>query len=264
MKHKTRRIIIISFGVLLVVAVCAWYFYPVYMYKFFFYRNDSVRKYLEITPVEIAELKPSPKEWDTISIGGLTLKLPMSRYKGVRSYYIESMGPNLGCISEMGSLLIDDIVPPKEILKLVKENKLPYPTVPYQFMLAVFKSSPADISIFNSRTKNEHASTNQILKAIGAPMYRFTKILAVNTGTIKAICTVSEKQKKGYTARAYVFNQKGTVSFTFMLKDYRETTSLESDLFGILAGIKMPDHLPDADQVDKDIKKIVAKFNKKT
>ncbi|HMK76717.1 MAG TPA: hypothetical protein VK568_11130 [Thermodesulfobacteriota bacterium] len=262
MKQKTKRIIGISFTVLLVVALCAWYFYPVYVYKFFFYRDDSLRKYLEIAPVEITALKPPPREWNTISIGGLTLKLPMSRYKHIRGE--KGYLPYLYCTSEKGSLGIIDIVPPKEILKLVEEKKLPYPTVPYQERLAVLKSTPADISIFNSRSKNKDALLNQILKAIGAPIYRFTKILSVNTGTLKAICTISEKQKKGYTARADVFSQNEAVSFSVMLKDYKEVALLESDLFGILAGIKMPDRLPDEEQVGKDIKKTVSKFNKRT
>ena len=104
----------------------------------------------------------------------------------------------------------------------------------------------------------------RFLKAIGGPIYRFTKILSVNTGTLKAICTISEKQEKGYTARAEVFSQNEAVSFTIMLKDYKEVALLESDLFGILAGISMPDRLPDEEQVNKDIKRIVTKFNKRT
>ena len=196
MKQKTRGIIGISFGLLLVVALFAWYFFPFYMFKLFFYRNDSLRKYLEITPVEVTALKPPPKEWNTIAVGGLTLMLPMSRYESV-----QGKETYLYCTSVTGSLLITDIVPPREILKLVKENKLRDPAVSYQYELAIFKSTPADISFFNSRSKNERASANQVLKAIGVPLYRFTKILAVNTGILKAICTISEKQEKGYTAR---------------------------------------------------------------
>ena len=141
MKQKTRRIINLSVALLLAVALFAWYFSPVFMYKLFLYRNDGLRKYLEITPVEITALRPAPKEWNTIAVGGLTLILPMSRYKNV-----QGKETYLYCTSGMGSLLITDVVPPKEILKLVKENKLPYPAVSYQFKLAVFKSNPADIS----------------------------------------------------------------------------------------------------------------------
>lgn len=259
MKPKTRRIIGISFGLLLVVALFAWYFFPFYMFKLFFYRNDSLRKYLEITPVEITALKPPPKEWNTIVVDGLTLMLPMPRYKNA-----QGKETYLYFTSETGSLLITDIVPPKEILKLVKENKLMYPAVSYQYELAIFKSTPADISFFNSRSQNERASANQVLKAIGVPLYRFTKILAVNTGILKAICTISEKLEKGYTARVQAYNQNESVSVTIMLKDYKEVALLESDLFGILGGIRMPDHIPDTEQTDKDIKNIVTKFNKRT
>jgi len=95
MKQKTKRIIGVSFVVLLAVVLCAWCFYPFYMYKFYFYKFRSLKDYLEMTPVVITALKPPPKEWSTISIAGVTLKLPMSRYKEVRSEHIESMGPNL-------------------------------------------------------------------------------------------------------------------------------------------------------------------------
>jgi hypothetical protein len=258
MKQNTRRIIGISFGLLLVVALFTWYFFPFYRFKLFSYRNDNLRKYLEITPVEVTTLKPPPKEWTTLAIGSLTLMLPMARYKN-----IQGKESYLYCTSETGSLIITDIVPPKEILKLVKENKLRYPEVSYQFELTIFKSTPADISFFNSRSKNKRASANQVLKAIGVPLYRFNKILAVDTGILKAICTISEKQEKGYMARVQAFNQNETVSFSFMLKDYKEVALLENDLFGILAGIRMPDQIPDTEQTDKDIKRIVTKFNKR-
>jgi hypothetical protein len=262
MKRKTKKNISISLVLLLAVALFAWYFYPFYMFRWLFYRNDSLRKYLEVTPVEITALKPPPQEWNTIAVGGLTLMLPMSKYKNVQGK--ASYLPYLYCTSERGSLLITDIVPPREILKLVKEKKLRYPAVSYQEELAILKSTPADISFFNSRSKNERASANQVLKAIDVPLYRFTKILAVNTGVLKAICTFSEKQEKGYTARVQAFNQNEAMSFTFMLKDYKEIALLESDVFGILAGIRMPDHIPDPEEVEKDIKSIVTKFNGRT
>jgi hypothetical protein len=257
MKQKTKRIIGVCFAVLLAVALCGWYFYPVYMYKFWFYKFHSLRHYLEMTPVEITALNPPPKEWTTISIGGLILMLPMSRYKNVQGREIY---PNLYCTSETGSLLIFEIAPPWGWELLEQESKLP----PYQEELAIFKSTPADISVFNSRSKNIRAFINQILKAVSIPVYGSTKILAVNTGTLKAICNISEKRKKGYTAIVRAFNQNETVSVNVMLKDYKEIGLLESDLFEILAGIRMSDRRSDKKEVERDIKSIVAKFKKKT
>jgi hypothetical protein len=257
MKQKTRRIIKIS-AVLLAVALCGWYFYPVYMYKFYFYKFHSLRDYLEMTPVEITALKPPPKEWTTISIGGLILRLPMSRYKIVGGR-APSISPGLYFKSETGLLLITDIVrDPSDIVPP------PDHLTRYRWKLAIFKSTPADISVFNSRSKNIRAFINQICKAIDTPLYRPTKILAVNTGTLKAICNISEKREKCYTAFVDAFNQNETVSVNVMLKDYKEVGLLESDLFGILAGIKMSDRRPDKKEVERDIKSIVAKFKKKT
>ena len=257
MKQKTRRIITVCFAVLLAVVLCGWYFYPVYMYKFWFYKFHSLRHYLEMTPVEITALKPPPKEWTTISIGGLILTLPMSKYKNVKG---TTAIPGLYCTSETGSLLIYEIVPPWGWEPLEQESKL----LPYQMELAISNSTPADISVFNSRSKNIRVFINQILKVVGVPLYRSTKILAVNTGTLKAICNISEKREKGYTAIVRAFNQNETVSVNVMLKDYKEVGLLESDLLGILAGIRMPDHRPDKSEANRDIKNIVTKFKKKT
>jgi hypothetical protein len=66
MKQKTRRIITVCFAVLLVVALCAWYFLPVYASKLFIYRFDFPRKYVEVTPLEITALKPPPKQWTMV------------------------------------------------------------------------------------------------------------------------------------------------------------------------------------------------------
>jgi hypothetical protein len=54
------------------------------------------------------------------------------------------------------------------------------------------------------------------------------------------------------------------ISFGVVLKDYKEVALLENDLLGILAGIRMPDHIPDAEQTNRDIKSIVSKFNRGT
>ena len=231
MKQKTRRTIKV-FAVLLAVALCAWYFFPVYAAKLYFYKFDAFRKYLEITPVEITALKPPPKEWTTISIGGLILMVPMSRYKNGRDSNVYSTYPGLCFKSEMGSLFITDILrDPSDIVAP------PDHLTRYQWDLAICKSTPADISIFNSRSKNMRVLRNQICKALGVPMGGTSEILAVNTGTLKAICNISEKRKKGYTAIVHAFNQNETVSVEVWLMDYKEVGLLENDLLGILAGI---------------------------
>jgi len=263
MKQKTKRIIRVCFVVLLAVALCAWYFFPVYAAKLFFYKFDAFRKYVEITPVEITALKPPPKEWTTISIGRLILMVPMSRYRNGRGSNVRSIYSDLCFKSEMGSLIITDIlrdpfvVPPPDHLT-------PYQLTGYQWELAICKSTPADISIFNSRSKNMRAFRNQICKALGVPLGGTSKVLVVNTGTLKAICNISEKRKKGYTAKVHAFNQNETVSVNVWLMDYKEVGLLESDLLRILAGIRMPDHRPSISEVEGDIKSIVAKFKKKT
>jgi len=128
--------------------------------------------------------------------------------------------------------------------------------------LAVFKSTPADISVFNSRSKNMRAFIYQVTKATCTAAVRPPKILAVDTGGLKAICTICGKQKKGYAATVQAFNQNETVSFELILMHYKDVALLESDLSGILAGIRMPDHRPDKSEVDRDIKNIVTKFKK--
>ena len=158
--------------------------------------------------------------------------------------------------------MVFDIVPSKEIFQMIKENKLKYPVVSYRDYLAIFSSTPADISFFNSRNKNTTVLSNQILKAIAIPVGGISKILSINNGTLKALCILSEKRDKGYSATASVYSQNEKVSLTLILSGYEDQITLETDLLTVLDGIKMPDHMGDLEQVSKDINKLVIKYNK--
>lgn len=186
------------------------------------------------------------------------MKLPMSKYKKIRN-----MEALISFISDSGSLVVSDIAPQKEILQMIKENKLGYPVVPYQDYLAIFSSTPANVSLFNSRNKNTTALYNQILKAISIPIGGISKLLTVNTGTLKALCILSEKRDNCYQAAASVYSQNEKAFLSILLTRYKDQTTLEADLLAILGGIKMPDHMNDLEQVSKDINRLITQYNKK-
>jgi hypothetical protein len=253
---KAKKIIVISSGSILAIAVFVWYFFPFFWASYFCYRSDGMFQYLKVKPIQIIALKTPPKEWKDITIDNLTMKLPMSEYTkmfGKENHMFFGSGKK--------GLILSDIVPSKEILQMIKENKLKYPNVSFRDYLAIFNSTPADVSFFNSRSKNMTALINQTLKAIGIPIGGISKILVVNTGTLKALCIISEKRDKGYTASVWVYSQNEKVSLSLMLFDPNETT-LENDLLEILGGIKMPEHMGDIDRVSEDINRIVTKFKK--
>lgn len=254
---KAKKIIGISSGSILAIAVFIWYFFPFLMANYFWYKSGILFQYVKIKPIPIVALKAPPKEWNDITIDNLTMKLPMSKYTkvgGKENYMYFTSGK--------GRLVVSYIVPSKEILQMVKENKLTYPAVSFRDYLAIFSSIPADVSFFNSRSKNMAALTNQILKAIGIPIGGVSKILAVNTGTLKALCIISEKRDKGYTASVWVYSQNEKVSFDLLLIHYEDQTTLENDLLAILGGIKMPDRMCDFDRVSKDINRLVTQYKK--
>ncbi len=254
---KAKKIIFISSGSILAIAVLIWYFFPFLMANYVWYKSGVLIQYLKVKPIPIIALKEPPKEWNDITIDNLTMKLPMSKYTkvGGKDNFIRFF-------SGKECLVVAQKVPSKEILQMVKENKLTYPAVSFRDQLAIFSSTPADVSFFNSRSKNMAVLTNQILKAIGIPIGGVSKILAVNTGTLKALCIISEKRDKGYVASVFVYSQNEKVSFDLLLVNYEDQTTLETDLLAILGGIKMSDRMGDFDRVSKDINKLVTQWNK--
>jgi hypothetical protein len=148
-------------------------------------------------------------------------------------------------------------VPPKDIM-IGKSRQSEHTFFPYHDELAILNSSPADISVFHSRNKNMTAVTNLTCKAIGVHPGGIGKILAVNTGTLKALCILSERKvENGYMATAKVYSPNEAARFRLILKGYEDQGALEADLLTILGGIRMPDHMLDRSEVSKDITSIV-------
>ncbi len=257
LRRRTKKIISILLGSFLAIGIFVWYFFPVLMAKSYWSPCRLVRQYLTSTPIAISALTTPPKDWVEISIGHLSMKLPMAEYTKVRGreWY-------LYFASRRGSLMVYDIVPPRELLKMLEEKKLKYPVLSYRDRMTVFESTPTDVSFFKSRNKNVTASQNLILKAIAIPKGGLSKILSINTGFLKALCTLSEKDDKSHLAIAYVYSQNEQVELSLMFMGYKDKAALESDLLSVLGGISMPDHMDDLGQVAKDIDRIVTQYNK--
>ncbi len=257
MRPRAKKIIAISSGSILAAALCVWYFFPVLKANLVWYRNSVIRHYLNSAPSPITALKEPPDEWKDIAVGDLTMKLPMAEYTkvGGKETYVYFM-------SNTGVLLVSDIVPSEEMLRMIKEKKLKYPLISYREELAIFSSTPTDISFFNSRNKNATALRNQTLKAVAMPKGGLSKVLTVNAGTLKALCILSEKNDKGCQAIAHVYSQNEEASVSLIFNYYKDKTTLEADLLAVLGGIKMPAHPGDPDQVSRDINSIVTQFNK--
>jgi hypothetical protein len=257
MKPKTKKIIAITSGSILVMALLVWYFFPVLAATWFLYQYDEFHQYLDSQPILISKLETPPKEWENITIDNLTMKLPLSEYTKVRD-----AKTLIFFISDKGCLLVNDIVPSKDMLSMIKENKLTYPVVSFQERVSIFSSKPADISFFNSRSRNMIAFANLGGKLIATSLYGFGKVMIINADNLKAICILSEKREKGYLATANVYSKDEKASLSLMFLSYKNARVLESDLLFVLGGIKMFDNMPDRDKVNKDIHDIVTKFNK--
>lgn len=253
--QKAKKAIIISLCSILALVLLVWYFLPVLMANLFLYRDDTLSHDLRATPIVVTSLERPPSEWQPIIIGMLGMKLPTSEYKKIIGH--ETL---IYFFSEKYSLTVYDIVPSKTIIKLIKENKLKYPSVSYKDMLEIYCSTPEDISIFNSRSKNTISSQNQILKAMSMPAGGLKKILLVNTVSLKALCVLSKKGDNGYSASVHVYSQNERTSLSLSLHRYNDDEKLEADLYAILAGMNMPDHMDDLDSVDRDIRKLVQQF----
>ena len=71
--QKSKRIIIFSSTSILVVALFVWYFFPVLLFKWFWFRYDDFRPYLNSIPVPIPELHEPPEKWEKISIADFAM-----------------------------------------------------------------------------------------------------------------------------------------------------------------------------------------------
>jgi len=255
---KAKKIIVISSCSVLTVGLLIWYIFPVLAFYFYCYRDSSLRKALYIKPVAISTLERPPQDWTVATIGELSVALPLFRYtkaSGKESYIAFTSGK--------GHLIIADLVPLKGLKQTADAEKLPYPPMPFKVLAATYNSTPVDISIFHTRAKNTGALMNQILKLIAMPAGGLGSLSRVDTQTLKALCLVSERSDKGYLAEAYVFskNEKSYVHLTFLR--YEDKTALEADLFAVLAGMRMPDHMNDSVRVSEDIDRIVKQFERK-
>jgi len=254
---RTKKIIVITSGSILVIALLVWYFFPVLLANWFSYQYDEFHQYLDSQPILITKLGTPPKEWKDITIDKLTMKLPLSEYTKVRD--VETL---IFFISDKGCLLVSDIVPSKEMLSMIKDNKIKYPYVSFQEYVSIFRSTRADVSVFNSRSRNMTAFSNQGTKLVAFSTLGSRKVLIVNAENLKAICILSEKREKGYNAFITVYSKDEKASLSLMFRSYKNSRVLESDLLFVLGGMKMFDRIPDRDKVNKDINGIGKKFNK--
>lgn len=257
MINSTKKILYYSVSTLVVVSLTIWFFFPVLTYKFI-YSEAKLQKQLSIRPTYIEKLQVPPTEWNNIAIGGLTLKVPIYKFKKV-----SGSENQISFRSQESTILIFDITPSKELLKLIEEKKVQYPFTPLLTKLDIVNSSPSDISFFNARSKNERSMTNQILKAISIPSGGLGEVLIINPEVLKAVCIISEDEdNKGYSAIVDIYSNNEAVSFGLMLLRYKDKISLQHDLLSILGSVRVPNQLLDLEAVKKDIAVVVKKYNK--
>ena len=241
MKHKTKKILASSVAILLLTAIIIWYLFPVLIAKWFMYYVD-VNKAFEVVPQLIENLPSPPANWENVSIDTLELKLPISEYKKVHGE-----GRYINFVSDRGLLLIYDLDPSMNLTN-------------YEDRLSIFKALPRDVSFFSSREKNEKYSANLILKAISLPHGGEVEI--VNSEKLKAICIISEKDDKGFSAIATLYGPKEAMAFSLMFTHYKDKAILKTDLLNVLAGIRMPDQPLQFAKAENDINTIVKKYKK--
>lgn len=243
-------------GLLSIISIAGWYYFPYLAYQFT-NRNDNFEKYLRIKPAYINNLIIPPREWDNIQLGGISIKLPMYKYSkidGKDNFIRFAFGSE--------QVIVSDIAPTKDLLDIIEKNKLKYPTVSYQDRVAVFKSSPTDVTLFNSRSNNMQAYLNQTLKIISVPIGGISEIYIVKPEIIKATFFISEKRKNGYSAFADIYSQNERNFFSIMLGNYSDKNALKSDMLTILGGITVSDNVVDIEKSKQDISAAVHKYAK--
>ena len=258
MKRKSKLIVRNAIIIIAILSLGGWYLYPYLMNKWYMFSFGALRQLMEIKPTYVKKLLSPPTEWDGITIGDLRLKIPLSDVSKIINH-----GTSIFFIFKSGTTLaIIDVAPAKELVQLLEQKQLDYPTIPYSQKLAIVNSTPSDISILNKRSANSEAFANQILKTIGMQVLTY-EVSIVNANGFKAVCEKSKKEEYGYMASAYIYSPNEAMSFTIMLMRYQDKDKLDTDLLTMLGGMEVPVQPQSIDIVEKDIQKIVDRFQEK-
>jgi hypothetical protein len=169
------------------------------------------------------------------------------------------IGGRLGPVHAL--LVISGLIPSTELLQAIEEHNLEGP-LSYEMELDIYETVPADIYFLKSRRNSKIDSANLILKAVGIPAGGLAEVVAVRTGMLKGICTLSERGEKGLIAIAHLYNNKGNVAFTAMLMNYEDEKALKMDLLAVLGGLRLPDQPLNAMAVENDIVALVDKYKR--
>lgn len=240
------------------VVIAAWYFFPIYTYRFNYQNDDLKMKYLSIKPTHINELAAPPQDWSVIQVGGVSLRIPLSRFNK-----IEVTDTSLKLQSKSEFLRIGDLAPSNELIDIVKKEKLKYPLLSFQERVAALQSLPTDVALQNSRKSNIDALTNQMLKFLSVAVGGISEIEMCNPNRLKAIAVISEKREKsGYSANIEVYSQNEKAFFTMMLGKYKDRETLKDDLGKLLGGVSVSDQPNTLETAKRDINAFVSRHGR--
>jgi len=251
---KNNKFLIVFLALPTVAAIVCWYFFYALMGAVYYQSSSpELQSYLNARPAHVETLPEPPSEWDQVSVDRLKFKLPLSKYEK-----IDGVDSFLNFVSDGGSLLIYNLVPPPEELEKIK-GKNPI-ALPYDEELAIYQTVASDVSFLSLRSKAKKDALNLVEKAMEAPAGVFSESLVVEAKNIKAICVLSEKQEQGFKAKAYLYSPNENISFTLLLMNYENLTALKSDLLNFLGGLSLPDQQLDPSAVKKDVAAFVESY----
>jgi len=251
MRRPTKRLILATVGTLAILALLVSYTWPVLGYALFI-----EPKVPQITPRHVATLPEAPAEWEVIDIAGLKLSLPIYKCKLVSG---SEDVPLIGFSFESHRVIITDLAATEELAAVYKEKGISLPLLPYQQALGIANSSPSDISIFNTRGKNQEAVCNLVLKGMmGENAY---EIDVVDQPRLKAICW-KMLTKGAYHASATIYNQSENNSLHIMVNGCGSKRELDAVLAKTLGGMRLPEEKLDLGAVREDIRKIIDTYQR--
>lgn len=117
MKSSVKKVLRVLLGVVAVVAIAAWYFFPIYTYKLNYQNDDLKMKYLVLKPSHVDNLVPPPQEWSTVKFGGISLKIPLYRFSKVKG-----ADTSLSFFSNSEILSIGDLAPTTGLMDVIKKR----------------------------------------------------------------------------------------------------------------------------------------------
>ena len=234
---KVYKITLVVAGALVVLLLVAGHLFPMVFYRIFI--KPKASQTINMDPTFMSQMPNPPGEWKRVGLGDISLRLPMSDLKSVKS----------GLDSSMLFFHFTDwrLTASRFILSdLEKELHIQDKMPSFSEMIAAYSVTARDLSVFHSPISNYRTLVNLIVKGMLPPL---KKIIVFETAKIRGYLLVM-RDANMITCSIYRPDSERNLSINLT-----STNALDvDDALRIIGGIEMSAKTIDEDKYHHDLR----------